>query len=212
MAERKTRSNGRETMKKVLVHALRELDEVGPVKFNILRVIENSGVSRSSVYHHFGGRDGVIAAVEVERLVREMQGLNDAIRLLVTSAEDRAVVLAAIRGVLEAAGTEEGRRQRAHRIAVMAAAQGIPVLAETLREEQAAGDAHVAVTLGMAAERGLMAPIENAEGVAHLVSSLFIGRAIVDVIGTESADTAWVNATMETLEHLLPPGSPGHGS
>jgi AcrR family transcriptional regulator len=55
VTERPTRSNGRETMSRILEHARRELDEFGPVKFNIMRVIEESGVSKSSVYHHFGG-------------------------------------------------------------------------------------------------------------------------------------------------------------
>ena len=57
-------------MSRILEHARRELDEFGPVKFNIMRVIEESGVSKSLVYHHFGGRDGVISAV----LFREIDG------------------------------------------------------------------------------------------------------------------------------------------
>ena len=57
------RINGQETMEKVLEFASQELDEVGAVKFNILNVINKSGVSRSSVYHHFGDRDGLIGAV-----------------------------------------------------------------------------------------------------------------------------------------------------
>lgn len=203
MGERRTRSNGRETMAKVLGHARAELDAVGPLKFNILRVIEQSGVSRSSVYHHFGDRDGVIAAVEVERLIEEMKGLNDAVRALVLAAGSREQVLDVIRAVLVDAGSSEGRRQRAHRIAVMAAARDIPLLAETLRDEQESGDAHMAETLRFGSERGLISPVENPAGVAHFISSLFIGRAIVDVIGDPQADADWVETTMTVLSSLL---------
>lgn len=204
MAERRTRVDGRETMAKVLEHARKELDEVGAVQFNILRVIENAGVSRSSVYHHFGDRNGVIAAVEVQRLIDEMKALNEGIRAFVAIAETREQVLAAVRLVLVNAGTDEGRAQRAHRIGVMAAAQGIPLLAETLQSEQASGDKHLAETLLMAQERKLMKGLQNPEGIAHFISSLFIGRSIVDVIGNAEADETWINATMAALEALLP--------
>lgn len=203
MTERKTRSNGRETMARVLVHAREELDGSGPVKFNILRVIEKSGASRSSVYHHFGGRDGVIAAVEVQRLIDEMKQLNDGVRLLVESASSGSAVLEAIHAVLVAASTPDGRRQRAHRIGVMAAAQNIPLLAVTLRDEQRAGDVHMAETLRIGAERGLMLPVENPLGTAHLISSLFIGRAIVDVLDDAVADSDWISTTMTVLRTLL---------
>lgn len=207
MAAAKKRSNGRETMEKILDHARAELDAVGAVKFNILRVIENSGVSRSSVYHHFGDRDGVIAAVEVDRLIQEMKGLNDAVRNLVSVAAAAEDVFEAIRMVLTAAGSPEGRRQRTRRLQVMVAALDIPLLAETLREEQADGDRHMATTLGIAAERGLIQPVENPLGTAHLISSLFIGRAIVDVIGDPQADADWVDTTMVVLRSLLRTGS-----
>ena len=196
-------------MAKVIEHAQAELDDVGAVKFNILRVIENAGVSRSSVYHHFGGRDGVIAAVEVDRLIREMKGLNDAVRNLVSVAAAAEDVFEAIRVVLTAAGTPEGRRQRTRRLQVMVAALDIPLLAETLREEQADGDRHMAATLGIASERGLIEPVHNPLGTAHMISSLFIGRAIVDVIGDPQADADWVDTTMLVLRSLLRTGTDG---
>jgi hypothetical protein len=86
----------------------------------------------------------------------------------------------------------------------MAAAQGIPLLAETLQSEQESGDQHLAQSLRMAEERMLVSPLHNPEGIAHFISSLFIGRSIVDVIGNEKADADWVDATMAALEALLP--------
>ena len=55
------RLDGKETAEKVLTHALRELDKHGAVNFSLDRVIDSSGVSRSSIYHLFGNRAGVIA-------------------------------------------------------------------------------------------------------------------------------------------------------
>ena len=204
MAERKTRSNGRETMAKVLVHARRELDEVGPMKFNILRVIENSGVARSSLYHHFGGRDGVIAAVEVDRMASETMMINLALKGMIETVETREAALDAIRTVLVATGDSAGRRQRAHRIAVFATAQNIPLLSERLRENQLRGNQIMAETLKIAEERGLVSKVDNPDGVAHFVASLFMGRVTVDLLDDQSVDAAWIDTVMETIGSLLP--------
>ena len=192
-------------MVKVLDHARRELDEVGPVRFNIIRVIENSGVSRSSVYHHFGGRDGVIAAVEVARMTAENAAINAVLKHVVETAESREKVFEAIRSVLVAAGSPAGRNQRAHRIAVIATAQGVPLLAETMKHDQAQTDADLGEILRIAVDRGFASRMADPEGVAHVITSLFIGRGAVDILGDESADRSWVNATMEVLEFLIPP-------
>ncbi|MFN5601767.1 MAG: TetR/AcrR family transcriptional regulator, partial [Acidimicrobiaceae bacterium] len=88
---RRTRADGRETAQRILEFAEKELVTSGLVNFNLERVIEQSGVARSSVYHHFGGRDGVIAAVETEYLRASLDaGMNEMIALLstVTSGEE----------------------------------------------------------------------------------------------------------------------------
>lgn len=192
-------------MEKVLDHARKELDDVGPMKFNILRVIENAGVSRSSVYHHFGGRDGVIAAVEVKRMREETELFNLVLRQTIETVESRQGALDAIRGVLIATGSEAGRKLRAHRVAVIATAQNIPLLAETMRSDQRIVDEELRVILHTAVERGLVSPIANVEGLVQLIASLFIGRSAVDILEDEEADAAWVEATMTTLGYLMPP-------
>ena len=64
------RRDGLRTISRIVEFAAKELDEVGAVQFNLDRVIEKSGVSRGSVYHHFGDRDGLIVAVEVSEIVK----------------------------------------------------------------------------------------------------------------------------------------------
>lgn len=197
-------------MEKILEHARAELDAHGAVEFNILRVIENSGVSRSSVYHHFGDRSGVIAAVEVDRFVAELKFLNDGVRDAVASAVSAAQVMDLIELVLTAAGSTDGRRQREHRLAVLVAARNIPVLAETLRDHQRSGDAHMADTIRLASERGLIPAVEDPEGVAHLFSSLFLGRSMVDILDDPEADASWVRQTMAVIRHAMGVGPEEH--
>jgi AcrR family transcriptional regulator len=199
------RINGQETMEKVLEFASQELDEVGAVKFNILNVINKSGVSRSSVYHHFGDRDGVIGAVELTRLFQEVSQLNDSIRFVTENATSAPDVLELIRAVLVEAGSPDGVQMRSRRIALLAISQNIPLMAEKLSKCIGEGDAHIADSLRIAEKRGITKPLANPEGIAHLISSLFLGRSMVDVIHSPSADSDWIDVVMTVFKGLFSP-------
>ncbi len=205
MDDRDSRSNGRETKAHILKIAKAELEAHGPVKFNILRVIEESGVSRSSLYHHFSDRNGLITAIEVERYIEEIRFSNEMLRLVISSATSGARVFESLEVALLAASSTEGRQQRAHRIAVIAAAQSIPALQQALVEQSESGDAYLAETLEIARAKGLVATSAPMLPIARMISTLFIGRIAVDGFESEETDGAWVKMTVEILRFLLQP-------
>jgi AcrR family transcriptional regulator len=205
MNDRITRSNGRETRAVILEHAQAELEAYGPVKFNILRVIENSGVGRSSVYHQFGDRNGLIAAVEVERFIEEIRITNELLRLTVAAVKTSDELFLLIEQALHAVSTAEGRESRAHRIAVIAAAQSIPSLEAALAEHGNSGDHYLAETLEMGRTRGIINPQESTLSIARIISTLFIGRISVDGFNSPDDDNAWVRTTVSILKFLLLP-------
>jgi AcrR family transcriptional regulator len=192
-------------MSRILEHARRELDEFGPVKFNIMRVIEESGVSKSSVYHHFGGRDGVISAVEVQRLIDERLASNALLGQILASVNSGEECLDVIEVGLHLASNATGRKNRSHRIAVVAAAQHIPVLTESLAEESRIADIALTEVLAGARDRGLINPTESLEDIARYMSSMFIGRSAVDTYESEEFDAAWIRMSMGVLRGFLQP-------
>ena len=192
-------------MSRILDHARRELDEFGPVKFNITRVIEESGVSKSSVYHHFGGRDGVISAVEVQRLIDERLANNAIIGQILANVNSGEECLDVIEAGLHLASNAIGRKNRSHRIAVVASAQHIPVLTESVAEETPIADAALTDMLAGARDRGLITPAESLEDIARYMSSMFIGRSAVDTYESEEFDAAWIRMSMGVLRGFLQP-------
>lgn len=203
MSDRTTRSNGRETRELILQHARIELEKSGPVKFNILRVIENAGVARSSVYHQFGDRDGLITAVEVGRFIEEVRMSNELLRLSVNVVQTSDELFLLIEQALQAASSPVGRESRAHRIAVIAAAQNIPSLEAALAEQTNIGDHYLAETLEIAKVRGLISPVQPLLSIARMISTLFIGRISVDGFNSPDDDDAWVKTTVSVLRFLL---------
>ena len=192
-------------MSRILVHARRELDEVGPVKFNIMRVIEESGVSKSSVYHHFGGRDGVISAVEVQRLIDERVANNALLAQILASVNSGEECLDVIEAGLLLASNAPGRKNRSRRIAVVAAAQHIPILTESLAEEIRIADIALTEMLTGAQNRGLINPTESLEDIARYMASMFIGRSALDTYESEEFDAAWIRMSMGVLRGFLQP-------
>ena len=192
-------------MSRILDHARRELDAFGPVKFNIMRVIEESGVSKSSVYHHFGGRDGVISAVEVQRLIDERMANNALLAEILASVNSGEECLDVIEAGLRVASNAAGRKNRSHRIAVVAAAQHIPVLTESLAEESRIADVALTEMLNGARDRGLINPTESVEDIARYMSSMFIGRSALDTYESEEFDAAWIRMSMGVLRGFLQP-------
>jgi AcrR family transcriptional regulator len=192
-------------MSRILDHARRELDEFGPVKFNIMRVIEESGVSKSSVYHHFGGRDGVISAVEVQRLIDERMANNALLAQILASVNSGEECLDVIEAGLRLASNPTGRKNRSHRIAVVAAAQHIPVLTESLAEESRIADVALIEMLNGARDRGLINPTESVEDIARYMATMFIGRSALDTFESEEFDASWIRMSMGVLRGFLQP-------
>lgn len=87
------RSDGLATIELVLEHARAELEASGPVRFNLDRVIESSDVARSSVYHHFGSRAGLIATIELEHWVESQASELRGMRKFLLEANDFDEVL-----------------------------------------------------------------------------------------------------------------------
>ena len=194
-------------MSRILDHARRELAEFGPVKFNIMRVIEESGVSKSSVYHHFGGRDGVISAVEVQRLIDERIANNALLAQILTDVSSGDECLDVIEAGLHLASNASGRRNRSHRIAVVAAAQHIPLLTESLAEEMRIADIALTDMLAGARDRGLINPTESVEDIARYMATMFIGRSALDTFESEEFDAAWIRMSMGVLRGFLRPSA-----
>ena len=94
---------------------------------------------------------------------------------------------------------------RSHRIAVVAAAQHIPVLTESLAEESRIADIALTDMLTGARDRGLINPTESLEDIARYMASMFIGRSAVDTYESEEFDAAWIRMSMGVLRGFLQP-------
>ncbi len=204
--KRVSRANGRATVELILEFGRQEISTSGPVEFSIDRVLRKSKVSRSSLYHHFKSREGLIVALELERAFKEIIGEMEVIRHFVLQSTDLQHVFEAIELAIIGMGEKRGQERRQHRIEALAAGIRSPVLNRALADAQVSGSNHFIETLRLASEKGLITMSEPIDGIAYVIQSLFIGRFLVDITSDRELDKAWVTTTMAILRMLLRPG------
>ena len=195
------RSDGIQTMALVKKFARAELDKYGAVKFNLDRVLEKSGVSRSSVYHHFGSRDGLIATVEVDRGLEDTLKEMEILRSFLLGSDKFEQVMGYIEIALNADDDKAARLRRRRRIALVAASEHNKALAASLANAQSEGTAHLAETLQMMKDRGIISPTVPLPGIASAFQSLLLGRIYTDITGEDQSD--WVQATLVSIRAML---------
>lgn len=203
--ERRTRADGRETAKRILQFAEAELAESGVVNFNLDRVIEKSGVSRSSVYHHFGDREAVIAAVETEYVRVSLEtGMAAMIELLRDASTGEEAFALVELGVLTA-GTDAQKTIRQKRISSLAMSKNSPAVLAMLQKYQIAGTNRFIDLLRELRDRGLCNPVEPIEGTAYVIQSILLGRILVDILAEPHLETQWTHSASATLRLMLQP-------
>lgn len=202
-SERKKRSDGLETMDRLIEFAEIELNEVGPVRFNLISVLEKAGVSRSSAYHHFGDREGVIAAVETKHHIQSMRQTNEILRATVETSTDPAAILKSIKFHFGNEGGSVGRHGRQRRVYTLAASQSSPLLRQRLRDEQCSVADYLAQTIEIARKKGFIKPELSDLAIAHVMLSLLFGRVLVDLADRDGDDDEWLGGTIAVMENLL---------
>ena len=203
--KRRKRSDGLETINRVITAATTELDKYGSTAFNLERVMKKANASRSSIYHHFGSRVGLIAAVETQKAIANQFNEMKLMRDFILSSKDANAILAAIEFALSADGGKDGRLRRMRRIDRIVASSKSKVLNKSLVDAQVEGSRHLTETLEMAKALGLIDPRVETSGISYWIQSLLIGRILVDIGADEAEEKAWVTTTINALGHLLRP-------
>lgn len=197
------RSDGRETIALIKKFATQELEKHGSVQFNLDRVLRQSGISRGSVYHHFGSRDGLIATLEMDLSLSKTMEELALIRQLVEAASSKKEMLDTFAIGFTTGDSVQARKRRARRIASIAASEKNPALTAALREAQIAGTAEFTSILTLAEQKGFVRLASSPEGTAYLLQSLLLGRILVDLSDSPESQDAWLESSMVAIKALL---------
>jgi AcrR family transcriptional regulator len=201
--ERETSRRGRATAAKLIEFAAKELDKVGPAKFDIDSVLRKSKISKGSLYHHFGSKNGLLVAVETQQFIKYLDEQNTLLRNLVETRKSASDFLTLMTRVMEISGLPENRDLRKKRIRAIAVAAHDRDLSEFIKTEQIKGSLYLAQTLQIAKDRGWIKPDVDLLAASYWIQGLFMGHIMLDITGIKDLDKAWNSIAVDAIRSFI---------
>ncbi|CAB4797766.1 unannotated protein [freshwater metagenome] len=170
------------TKQLILEAAVRRLDEAGAEAFRIEDICAEVHVAKSSIYHFFGSRSGLIATAEIERykgsILAENSDPVEAAEACTTPSEFQALVLAQIERAVVDPENEPVRRSRLSTIArSLETGEGIDNIAAI----QEAFIGAIAAIFERAQAKGFVDPALDCQAYAAFMHTLTLGRTLTSL-------------------------------
>ena len=198
------RSDGKQTADRVIKVARAELEKHGAVKFSLDRVIEKSKVSRSSIYHLFGSRAGVIAHAEASAIVDDVSDGAYLLRNLAEKVESQDQLAFLIEQWLKDAMTPTRVKQRSRRIANIAASEVDKELRKVLHAHlHTISDVWVETYEILKRRKILQVPTVDLRALAIAVQGVYLGGILVDLYDDEDIAAQWTVVVAEMLSRFF---------
>jgi AcrR family transcriptional regulator len=168
-----------------------ELLEESPVEtITFSAVRERSGVSSGSLTHHFGSREGLIAAAQVERFARVCRADSEFLSRFATRVDAAEPHAEALISLVADMLTPRRQRQRWLRMSAVAAALGDEPLAAMLREAYAVLIDATTEYVATAQRNGLVSE-EFDPRAAALLATMYAQGLVLDDLTGDVAPPDW---------------------
>ena len=193
-----------ETRNRVLAVALEQLEAGGEAAVRIDEIRDRSGVSIGSIYHHFGDREGVIAAAQLRRYARfaefEVKTLAD----LVERSADVEEFRAHVRRLTLESRSQVRTDRRWGRIGVLASTTGRDDLRADIEQIQTRFTDGFAAHVAQGQARGFFRGDLDPRAIAVFVEAYSLGAVLNDVDARGVDEAAWEKVVWVVLDALIP--------
>lgn len=198
-------SGGDDTRARLLQAAIEAIDIGGESAVRIRSVADRAGVTEPSIYHFFGGREGLIEAAQAERFRLNLDDLARRFLSRVVRGRTKQDFVDIIRTTLTESFASDRRVARAHRLSVLGAAQSRPALRAKLAQARQLGQQSLVEALEIAVERGWAPEGLNVDVAARWIAGLVSGRAFIEMDGVVEPedDAAWNDMAIAAIVHAV---------
>jgi AcrR family transcriptional regulator len=182
----------------VIAVAIELLLKNGESDFRIEDVIERTGISKSSLYLHFGDRDGLVGAAYAEVFTvdtnRNIAMAIQAFSNIKTNEELDAIVPLLVEGLVQTPSDS-----RWNRIDILSSARYRPEFLARIIESQSRMNSALEEMFRMQQDLGLVRKDIDAREMAVLIQAVSFGRLFRDIDSRMDKDdlTKWAKLTTE---------------
>ena len=179
--------------KKLLVETVVNLlDSQRPSEILAEDVLEISGVSKGSMYHHF---EDLQELVEIAQLTRYSKWIDASIQFMTTnvlSANSRESFIESLRNLTELTQATERKSARAERAFALASCFENPRMAKAMGIETQRHTDALADIIHEVQNRGLVRQDVDSKAVALFIQAYTLGKIINDYNPTAVEDDVWI--------------------
>ena len=185
----------------VLEKAIEMLLAQGEKGFRIEQVIEATGISKSSLYLHFGDRDGLIEAASLEIYSRQViENIERTVAVFnnVSTRDEAANLMSAMLTTI----FDQPEDIRWNRVMVLAAARYRPTLQVRLMEAQTKMNGDLEASLQRWHDLGIMRQDILPRDVAVMIQAMTFGRLFRDLDTNKETSTreSWLG--LQIIIHM----------
>ena len=191
-----------ENRTKILDLAIAAIDAGGEAAVRVNHIVEEAGVTPPVLYYHFGNRDGLVIAAQIERYSRQIRQDIEAIGQRVSQCQTREELQTTLVDIWEKTlvGREESRWRR---VSVVGSAFARPELeAEVLRAQDEIVAGLVAV-LQPCNERGWLREGIDLPSAVAWQHGLLLSRVFIERGAQQGEPDEWDRLTLESLQHAF---------
>lgn len=196
---------GETTRERLLEAAMAMLDAHGEAGVRVDAIADMAGITKPSLYHFFGDRDGLVAAAQAERYRRSMLFGMDAQTEATRRCSSRAEFRRLVRTWTDAIASPDGVDRRRVRIQVLGSAVSRPALRAQVAEVDADAARRLAELVNFAKARGWVSMTFDAEVAAMWWYGMITGRFLAEAErpGGSLIRREWDAVCTEVVQRLL---------
>ena len=194
---------GTATMTKLIAVTAKELDRVGLAKVDVESLLKKSKISKGSLYHHFGSKNGLLAAAAAQQFVTYLQSEGVAFRTLIENCTSKKEFLKLIAGVMKITSLKRNREFRQKRVRAIAMSFNEKNLSKVIKAEQLVVTQYLAETFAIAQKRGWIKPDIDLVALSYFFQGVFIGHILLDVTNQVEYDERWSEIAFKALQPFL---------
>ena len=201
--ERETSRRGRATIEKLLEVTINELDRVGLAEVDIESLLRKSKISKGSLYHHFGSKNGLLAAAEAQQFMKYLKREGETFRKLIEDCKSKQKFIDLVAAVMTITRLEENIDFRKKRVRAIAMSFNDENLAQVLKNAQIEVTEYLAASFQIAKDRGWVKPDTDLMALSYWIQGVFIGHIMLDIAEQTEHEEAWGQVAFEALRPFL---------
>jgi AcrR family transcriptional regulator len=175
-----------------LIETVLELRKTQPYEaITVENVLEISGISRGSLYHHFADFYDLIEAAEIARFTKYVDVSIQRISDMAAAATSREELVRGVQQITRETQSPAMHQIRMDRIAALARSQGNPRFQRALAAEQERLTQALSDLVVMAQRNGWFDKALTPRAVAVFIQSYTLGRALDEISQSETDPEEW---------------------